>query len=66
MIMKKLLALFAVVAVAFAAQAVELTVAEGTDQAQYAPIYGMYMDTRGTVSQVIYPADMLAGMQGGS
>ena len=66
MIMKKLLALFAVVAVAFAAQAVELTVAEGTDQAQYAPIYGMYMDTRGTVSQVIYPADMLADMQGGT
>ena len=64
--MKKFLTLIAVAAMAFAAQAVELTVAEGTDQAQYAPIYGMYMDTRGTVSQVIYPADMLADMQGGT
>ena len=64
--MKKVLTLFAVAAMAFAAQAAELTVAQGTDQADFAPIYGMYMDTRGTVSQVIYPADMLADMQGGT
>ena len=51
---------------AFAAQANILTVAEGTDEAQYAPFYGFQMDALGAKSQVIYPADMLADMNGGT
>ena len=62
--MKNLFTLVVLAVMAFAAQAVELTVAEGSNEAQYAPFYGMYMDTRGTLCQAIYPADMLADMQG--
>ena len=64
--MKKFLTLIAVAAMAFAAQADILTVAEGTDEAQYAPFYGFQMDALGAKSQVIYPADMLADMNGGT
>ena len=64
--MKKFLTLIAVAAMAFAAQANILTVAEGTDEAQYAPFYGFQMDALGSISQVIYPADMLADMNGGT
>ena len=64
--MKKFLTLIAVAAMAFAAQADILTVAEGTDEAQYAPFYGFQMDALGSISQVIYPADMLADMNGGT
>ena len=64
--MKKFLTLIAVAAMAFAAQANILTVAEGTDEAQYAPFYGFQMDALGAKSQVIYPADMLADMNGGT
>ena len=63
--MKKLFTLFAVATLAFAAQANVLTVCEGDANCEYAPFYGFYMDTRNTVSQAIYPADMLTDMQGG-
>ena len=64
--MKKFFTLIAVAAMAFAAQANILTVAEGTGEAQYAPFYGFQMDALGSISQVIYPADMLADMNGGT
>ena len=49
---------------AFAANAATLTVAEGTETNGHVPMYGLYCDTEGTISQVIYPADMLADMVG--
>ena len=61
--MKKIFTLFAVAAMAFAAQADVLTVADGTATSEYAPIYGFYMDTKGAQSQAIYPADMLSSMK---
>ena len=62
--MKKLFTLFAVAALAFAANAATLTVAEGTETNGHYPMYGLYCDTEGTISQMIYPADMLADMVG--
>ena len=41
----------------------ELTVAEGTATSSYIPVYGLWMDAY-TRSEMIYPADMLAGMNG--
>ncbi len=63
--MKKVFTLFAVAAMAFAAQANVLTVADGTATNNYAPIYGLYSDTQNTMVQMIYPQDMLVDMQGG-
>ena len=62
--MKKLFTLFAVATLAFAAQAATLTVADGTTTNGHYPMYGLYCDTEGTISQMIYPADMLADMVG--
>ena len=62
--MKKLFTLFAVAVMAFAANAATLTVAEGTTTNGHVPMYGLYCDTQGTISQVIYPADMLTDMVG--
>ena len=65
--MKKLFTLFAVAAMAFAAQANVLTVADaGYDGYAHpaSPIYGLWVDTYGTIGQVIYPADMLTEMVG--
>ena len=62
--MKKLFTLFVVAALAFAANAATLTVAEGTETNGHFPMYGLYCDAEGTISQVIYPADMLADMVG--
>ena len=62
--MKKLFTLFAVAVMAFAAQAATVTVAEGTETNPHYPFYGLYYDTQGTTSQVIYPADMLTEMVG--
>jgi hypothetical protein len=64
--MKKFLSFAAVAALTLAAHATVLTVAEGTNEAQYVPFYGFQMDTKGSISQVIYPADLLADMQGGT
>ena len=63
-IMKKLFTLFAVAALAFAAQAATLTVAEGAAHDAHYPFYALYYDTPGTLSQVIYPADMLTDLVG--
>ena len=43
----------------------ELTVCDGQNQNQYAPIYGYYTDTQGTFVQMLYPADMLSDIAGG-
>ena len=42
-----------------------LTVCDGEATNNYAPIYGLYYDTPNTMTQMIYPADMLTDMQGG-
>lgn len=63
--MKKFFTLFALAAMAFASQANELTVADGTETIKTVPIYGMYVDWNGTMGQMIYPADMLTDMAGG-
>ena len=62
--MKKLFTLFAVAAMAFAANAATLTVADGTEYNGHYPFYGLYYDTQGTTSQVIYPANELTDMVG--
>ena len=62
--MKKFFTLIAVAAMAFAAQAAELTVCDGEDTNGYVPIYGYYVDTEGTFGQMIYSADMLTDMVG--
>ena len=62
--MKKFFTLIAVAVMAFAAQATEMTVCDGTDTNNYVPIYGLYVDTDGTFGQMIYPADMLTDMVG--
>ena len=43
----------------------ELTVCDGDNLSQFAPIYGFYCDTQGTFVQMIYTADMLAEAVGG-
>ena len=63
--MKKLFTLFAVASLAFAAQADVLTVCDGESSNANTPIYGLYYDTQNSTDQMIYPADMLAGMQNG-
>ena len=65
--MKKFFTFIAVAAMAFAAQANVLTVADGGYDAYYhpcVPIYGLWVDTENTMGQVIYPADMLTDMVG--
>lgn len=44
----------------------EATVADGTNNNQYVPVYGLYMDTYGMESQAIYPATMLSDIPAGS
>ena len=63
--MKKFFTLIAVAAMAFAAQANTLTVGDGTNYFNAAPICGLYADTYGTMAQTIYSADMLSEMAGG-
>lgn len=62
--MKKIFTLIAAVMMALAAQAATLTVCEGTDYSSYIPVDGLYVDSEGTLDQMIYPADMLADMLG--
>ena len=62
--MKKIFTLIAVAVLAFAAQANELTVCDGTAQYANLPIYGLYVDAEGTVGQMIYPAELLTDMVG--
>ena len=63
--MKKFFTLISVALLAFAAQANELTVCDGTAVNYLVPINGWYVDQEGTMSQSIYPAEMLADMQNG-
>ena len=63
--MKKLFTLIAVAAMAFAAQAVEVTVADGTSAGEYAPVYGYNYDYD-QHNQMQYPAAELAGMTAGT
>ncbi|MBQ7438592.1 MAG: fibronectin type III domain-containing protein [Paludibacteraceae bacterium] len=44
----------------------ELTVADGTAQNYYLPIYGSYVDTQGSHQQSLYPAELISDMAGGS
>ena len=62
--MKKFFTLIAVAVMAFAAQAATLTVCDGTSTSTNVPIYGLYVDTEGTMGQMIYSADMLTDMVG--
>lgn len=51
----------------FLAQAQEtLTVYDGTNTNSYVPFYGLYADTYGAASEVVFPSDQLASMAGGS
>ena len=63
--MKKFFILIAVAAMAFAAQAAEVTVTDGTESCQYAPLhsYNYDMDQH---NQMQYPAAELAGMAAGT
>ena len=62
--MKKFFTLIAVAAMAFAAQANELTVCEAEMAYNTLPVYGYWYDVEG-IGQMIYPADMLTEMAGG-
>ncbi len=42
----------------------ELTVCEGENQCQIAPIHGYYGDTQGAMVQMLYPANMLTDLVG--
>ena len=44
---------------------IALTICDGQDTNAYLPLYGLYYDTEGTRSQMIYPAEMLADVMGG-
>ena len=63
--MKKLFTLIAVAAMAFAAQAAEVTVADGTNTGEYAPVYGYNYDMD-QHNQMQYPAAELTGMTAGT
>ncbi|MCR5013197.1 MAG: fibronectin type III domain-containing protein, partial [Bacteroidales bacterium] len=43
-----------------------LTVCDGTIQNTYIPAYGLYVDTQGTTSEFVIPADSLTDMVGGT
>ena len=62
--MKKFFTLIALVAMALAAQANQLTVCESEYYSEAVPIYGWWFDAEG-MTQQIYPADLLADMNGG-
>ena len=62
--MKKIFTLLAVAAVALAAQAAQLTVADGTDMNQYIPFRAAYFNYPPYFGQVIYPADQLTQLEG--
>ena len=63
--MKKLFTLFAaVVMMALASLAGEVTVANGEAQDSHYPFYALYYDTPGTLSQMIYPSVDLTELAG--
>ena len=63
--MKKFFTLIAVAAMAFAAQAVDWTAADGTATSEYAPVYGYNFETDQHV-QMQYPAAELTGLASGT
>ena len=63
--MKKFFTLVSAAVLAFAAQANVLTVCDGSEINYLVPINGWYVDEEGTMSQMIYPAEMLTEMQNG-
>ena len=62
--MKKFFILIAVAAMAFAAQAATLSLYDGTEWSNKAPFNGMYFDTAGNKTQVLYPAADLTDIVG--
>ena len=66
--MKKGFKLFAAALIALSsfvpAQADEITLLDGTDQSEYAPIYGYNNDSEGNISQTIIHESYLEGLQG--
>ena len=62
--MKKFLSIFVLALVAFAATAAQFTVYEDNSTSTYVPLYGKYLDTKGTRVQVIYPESALADIVG--
>ena len=62
--MKKFFTLMAVAAIALAAQAAQLTVADGTDTNQYIPFRAAYFNYPPYFGQVIYPAGQLTQLEG--
>lgn len=62
--MKKIFTILSVAMLAVSANAQTLNVYEGTDVSGQIPVNGLYTDTEGTTSQMIYPADMLTDMTG--
>lgn len=63
-IFQRLCLLLCVLTAFTAARAETLTVCEGTTTNQYVPIYGYYWDTPNNTSTMIYPASMLADLEG--
>lgn len=63
-VMKKIFTLMAAAALAFAAQAAELTVADGTDTNEYIPFRASYFNYPAYFGQVIYPASQLTQLEG--
>ena len=63
--MKKFFTLIVVAIVALAAQADVLTICDGTETNGNLPLSGFNYDLRNTMSQMIYPAEKIAEMQGG-
>ena len=57
------LTLFALVFMAFVAQADELTICDGNAECQYSPFYGLKMADGYLLCQSIYPADKLIDMK---
>jgi len=62
--MRKLLSIFVLAAVAFAAQAVDVTVFDGTDQNEYIPFRATYFDWSPYYGEVIYPAAEITDLVG--
>ena len=62
--MKKFFTFIAVAVMAFAANAATFTVADGNATDPHFPFYGLYYDTEGTTSQMIYPDYMLTDLVG--
>ena len=61
---KKILSLLAIASMALGMNAETLLVGEGTKTNAFAPIHSTFYDTQGTITQTIYPAELLTDMVG--